>query len=84
MNLPPNMGMDIDDFVGRNIDNYNNIRGHSMTSNKNTSRTISMFSSKTLVNYATKIKQLNNISNKGKTRDLIDSSQLFYTETKKI
>ena len=53
--LPPNMRMDIDDFVSSNIDNYDNVRGHTMTSNKYSFRTVSIFSSKALVDYVTKI-----------------------------
>jgi len=55
MDLPHNMGMDIDDFVSRNVNNYNNVRDYFMTSNKTASRTVSMSSSETLVNYATRI-----------------------------
>ena len=54
--LPPNMGMDIDNFISSNVDNYNDMRDHTMTSNKTSSRTISMSLSKVLVDYATKMK----------------------------
>jgi len=84
MNLPPNMGMDIDNFVGRNVNNYNDVRGHYMTSNKNTSRTVLISSSEVSVDYVTRMEQLNDISDEGETRDLIDSLQLFYVEMKEI
>ena len=32
MNSLPDMGMVIDDFSGSNINNFDNVRGHSMTS----------------------------------------------------
>jgi len=73
MNLLPNIRINIDIFVGRNINNYDNMRSCFMTSNKNTSRTVLMFLSETLVDYVTRMKQLNNISDKDKTRDLIDN-----------
>ena len=42
MTLPTGMGIDIDDFVGSNADNYDDVRGCTMTSNKPSSRTVSM------------------------------------------
>ena len=47
--------MDIDNFVGRNVNNYDNIRSYSITSNKNASKTILMFLSETLVDYANRM-----------------------------
>ena len=76
--------MVINDFGGSNVNNYKDVRGHSITSNKVISRTISMSSSEASVDYATRIEHLNNISDNVKIRDLIDSSQLSYTEPKKI
>jgi len=78
------MGMDIDEFSGRNVDNYDSIRGCTITSNKMSSRTVSMSSSETLVNYTTKMKQLNNVPDKEETREPTDSSQLSYAEPKEI
>ena len=65
--------MDIDNFVGRNVNNYDDIKSYSITSNKNASKTILMFLSETLVDYANRMEQLNDISDKGETRNLIDS-----------
>ena len=84
MDLLLNMGMDIDDFVNKNVDNYNDAKGYSITPNKTTSRTISMSLSKASVDYATRIEWLNDISEKVETRDPINSLQLSYTEPKKI
>ena len=82
--LPPNMGMDIDDFVSSNVDNYDNIRDCTMTSNKNSSRTVSISSSKASVDYTTKIEQLNDISEETVFKELIDSSQLSYVDEEEI
>lgn len=78
------MGMDIDNFSGRNVDNYDNVRGHTMTSNKMSSRTISMSSSEASVDYATRMEWLNNVPDDEETREPINSSQLSYTELKEI
>ena len=67
------MGMDIDDFGSRNVDNYDEMKGYTMISNKISSRTVSISSSKILVDYATKIEWLNNVSDNEKTRKPIDS-----------
>jgi len=53
--LLSNIDMDIDDFGSRNAINYDDVRGHTMTSNKISFRTVSMFLSKILVDYATRI-----------------------------
>ena len=71
--LPPNMVMEIDDFVSSNVDNYDDMRGYTLTSNKNPSMTISMSLSKVLVNYTTKMEQLNNVSDKTIFKELVDS-----------
>ena len=84
MTLPPNMRMDINDFVSRNVDNYDDIRGCTMTSNKTTFKTVSMFLSKVLVDYTTRMEWLNNISDEDNIRDPIDSLQLSYAKTKKV
>jgi len=73
-NLPPNMGMDIDDFVSSNVDNYDEVRGRTMTSNKNPSRTVSMTSSEASVDYATKMERLNDVSEETAHKEPIDSS----------
>ena len=49
------MGMDINDFISNNVDNYDDVRDHTMTFNKNSSKTIFMSSSKASVDYATKM-----------------------------
>ena len=76
--------MDINDFVSSNIDNYDNIRGCTITSNKNSSRMVSMFSSKALVDYATKMEWLNKVSEKIISKKPIDSSQLPYIDKEYI
>ena len=82
--LPPNMRIDIDDFVSSNVNNYDDMRGCTMTSNKNSSRTISMFSSEISVDYTTKIKRLNNISDETIFNKSVDSLQLSYADKNKI
>ena len=79
MNLLPNMGIVIDNFGGGNVNNFDKVRGCSITSNKSTSRTVSISSSKVLVEYAIRLEHLND-----KNKDLIDSSQLSYAELKEI
>ena len=76
--LPTDMGMDINNIIGSNANNYNNVRDYTMISNKSSSKTVLMFSSKTLVDYTTKIKHLNNFSENKEIRESIDSSQLLY------
>ena len=73
MDFLPNMGMDVNDFGSSNVNNYNNVRGYTMTSNKTASRTVSMSLSEALVDYATKIEHLNNIPDNIETRDPINS-----------
>ena len=80
MNSSPNMDMVIDDFRSSNINNFDEVRGHFMTSNKSTFRTVSMFSSKTLVDYAIRMEYLNNVLDNNKVKDPIDSSQLSYAK----
>ena len=82
--LPPNMGINIDNFISSNVDNYDDVRGYTMTSNKHSSRTVSMFSSKILVNYTTRMKQLNNVSDKAVFKEPVDSLQLSYTDENEI
>ena len=84
MTLPSNMRMDIDDFVSRNVDNYDDMRDCTITSDKTTFKTVSMFLSKILVNYTTRMEWLNNISDEDNIRDPSDSLQLSYAKTKKV
>ena len=84
MSLPAPVEMDIDNFNVGNIDNYDNIRGYIMSSNKAASRMVSMSSSKTSEDYTTRVEHLNNIPDNEKTRELINSSQLSYTEQEKM
>jgi len=84
MNLPGPMEMDIDDFNVSNIDNYDDVRGHTMSSNKTAFRTISMSSSEPSVNYTTRMECLNDVPDNKKTRKPIDSSQLSYAEHREI
>ena len=73
-NLPPNMGMDINNFVSSNVDNYDKVRDYTITFNKNPSKTVSMTLSKASVDYATRIERLNDVSEKTVYKELIDSS----------
>ena len=84
MDLPGPVEMNIDDFNISNVDNYDNVRKYTMSSNKTASRMVSISSSKISVNYATRMEHLNNISDNEKTREPIDSSQLSYVEYRKI
>ena len=79
------MGMDVDNFGSSNVNNYNETRDHTITSNKTSSRSVSMsLSSDASVNYTTRIEQLNDVPDNEETREPIDSLQLSYTELKKI
>ena len=82
--LPPNMGMDIDNFVISNVDNYNEVRGYTITSSKNPSKTVSMSSSKASVDYATRVERHNNVSMEIAYKEPIDSLQLSYVDKKDI
>ena len=84
MTFPPNMDIDVDDFSSSNTNNYNDVRDHTMTSNKVLSKTISISLSEALVDYATRMECLNDIPNNVKTREPINSSQLSYLKPKKI
>ena len=83
INLPAPVEMDIDDFNISNINNYNDVRGCTMFSNKATSRMVSMSSSKVSEDYATRVECSNNIPNDKETRKPINSSQLSYMEHRK-
>ena len=74
MNLPGPVEMDIDDFNVSNINNYNDMRGYTIPSNKTASRTVFISSSEASVNYATRMEYLNNIPDDEETREPIDSS----------
>ena len=77
--------MDVDNFGSSNVNNYNETRDHTITSNKTSSRSVSMsLSSDVSVNYATRIEWLNDVPDNEETREPIDSSQLSYAELKKI
>ena len=82
--LPPNMGMDIDDLIISYGDNYDKIRGCTIASNKNPSRTVSMTLSEASVDYTTRIERLNNVSEEIAHKKLIDSLQLSYMDNKDI
>ena len=84
MDLLFNMGIVINDFSSSNINNYNDMRDCFIISNKITSRTILMSLNETLEKYATRLKHLNDIFDNIKSRDHINSSQLFYAEPNKI
>jgi len=53
-----------------------------MSSNKSSSKMVSISSSEALVDYTTRIERLNNLSDNKKVRGSIDNSQLFYAATK--
>jgi len=76
--------MEIDDFINSNVDNYDNVRGYTMTSNKNSSRTVFISLSKALVDYSTGMEQLNNISEETIFKELVDSLQLSYVDKEDI
>ena len=73
INLLSNIEININNFVSRNINNYDNIRNCSITSNKNTFKIVLISLSEILMDYVTKIKQLNNISDKDKTKNPINN-----------
>ena len=74
MTLPSLRNIDIDDFNGSSINNYDDVRGQSISSNKVTLRTASMSLSEVLVDYATRLKCLNNLPDDEEIREPIDSS----------
>ena len=74
MTLPTDMGMDIDNFIGNLANNYDEVRGHTMTHDKQASRTVSMSSSEASVAYATKIECLNDFLEDEDLREPIDRS----------
>ena len=78
------MGIDIDDFIISNVDNYNEVRGHTIISNKNPSRNASMTLSEVSVNYVTRIERLNSVFEETVYKKLIDSSQLEYVNKEDI
>ena len=80
IDLPALVKMDINDFNVGNINNYNNIREYTMSSNKATFRMVSMFLSEILEDYATKVECLNNVFDDDEIREPINSSQLSYIE----
>ena len=63
MNLPGLVEIDIDNFNIGNIDNYDDIRKHTISSNKTASRMISMSSSKVLVLWQPLITMTNDNTN---------------------
>ena len=76
--------MVINDFRDGNINNFDEVRGHSMTSNKSTSKMVSMSLSKTLVEYTIRIEHLNDVLDNKEVKDLINSSQLSYAKLNEI
>ena len=80
MNLLAPVEINIDDFNVSNIDNYNNVRKWTISSNKATSRTASMSSSKTSEDYTTRVEYFNSVPDNKEIREPIDSSQLSYTK----
>ena len=80
MNLPAPVDMDIDDFNVSNSDNYDDVRGWMMSSNKTTSRMVSMSSSEASEEYTSRMEHLNNLPDDEEIREPIGSSQLFYVE----
>ena len=72
MTLPTDMRMNIGNFVSNIADNYDEVRGHTMTHNKQASRTVSMSLSEALVDYTTKIEHLDNYLKDKDLREPID------------
>ena len=70
--------MSIDNFISNIADNYDEMRGCTITHNKQAFRTVSMSSSKALVLYATKIECLNDCLKDKDSREPIDRSQLLH------
>ena len=86
MTLPSDMDMDVDNhinFPGNVANNYNKVRGCSLTPSKQQSRMASMSSSTHLVDYAGRCEHMNNVIEDKQAKDPIDSSQLSYTSLKK-
>jgi len=73
--------IEVDDFHGGSVDNYNDMRGRMISSNKLSSRTVSISSSETSVDYTIWMERLNDLSDNEEVREPIDSSQLSYTAT---
>ena len=73
MNLKSSGDMEIDDFHGSSINNCNDVREQMMSSNKLSSRMVSMSSSKASVDYATRIERLNNFLNNEEVKEPIDN-----------
>ena len=78
------MEIDIDDFNIDNVNNYDDVRGCTMSSKKTSSRTVSMSLSEALVDYITRMECLNNVSDDEETRKPINSSQLSYAEYREV
>ena len=74
MNTLVSIKMNIDNFNIDNVDNYNEVRGYSISFNKSISRMVSMSSSKVLVDYTMKLEYLNDTLDEEKVREPIDSS----------
>ena len=72
------IGINIDNFISNIADNYNEVRGCTLASNKQASKTVLMFSSKASVNYATRMEHLNDCPENKDSREPINSSQLLY------
>ena len=83
--LLSNMDMDMDNHINfpNNVaDNYNKVRGCSLTSSRQQSKIASMFSSMHLVDYTGRCTHINDFIEDEQTKNLINSSQLSYTSLK--
>ena len=80
MSLPAPVAMNINDFNVGSIDNYEDVREYSISPNKATSRTVSMYLSKASEEYAIRVEWLNNILDDEEIRESINSSNLSYAK----
>jgi len=70
------------DIDNCNVDNYDDVRGQTLSHSKSNSRMVLMSSSEALEPYCVKIEQLNDLSD-FLVRESIDSSQLLYDNQRK-
>ena len=66
--------MDIPPYEGMDIDNFGDVRGLLIFSNRAISRIVSMFLSKASEEYAAKVERLNNVLDNEEFREPINSS----------
>ena len=77
-NMTSDSKMNLTSSEEMKIDNYNDVRGWAISSNKLSSRMVSISSSEISVDYTTRMKRLNNLPDFFIIKEPIDSSQLSY------